>query len=85
MRNLREVQKTLTEKENQVVECLIIVLANWIGGEDFSDYDISDIAKDLNMTKPEVKGIVGSLVKKDVLVMWDGCIMFRNQAEMIKE
>ena len=85
MKKLREAQKGLTEKENEVVDYLVDRLQMWIGGENFSDCDVTDIANDLNKTKPEVKGIVGSLCKKDILIMWDGLVMFNNQDEMEDE
>lgn len=36
-------------------------------GEDFSDIDVSDIAKTSQLEMSTVKGVVGSLVKKRVL------------------
>ena len=60
----------LTEKELTLVVYLNDVLRSYFG-EDYSDIDCNDIAKDLKWDVKTVKGVVGSLVVKGVVGTYD--------------
>ena len=60
----------LTEKELTLVVYLNNVLRSYFG-EDYSDIDCNDIAKDLKWDVKTVKGVVGSLVVKRVVGTYD--------------
>lgn len=60
----------LTEKELTLVVYLNNVLRSYFG-EDYSDIDCNDIAKDLKWDVNTVKGVVGSLVVKGVVGTYD--------------
>lgn len=60
----------LTEKELVLVVYLNNVLRSYFG-EDYSDIDCNDIAKDLKWDVKTVKGVVGSLVVKGVVGTYD--------------
>lgn len=55
---------TVSNKEMKFLNTLVNLLYAEPG---FSDVDISDIAKEMKMRLPEVKGLMGSLVKKGLL------------------
>lgn len=61
----------LTEKEFKVVEFLIEELEPWIGSETYSPLEVSDIAKGLGSTPKSIRGIIGSLTKKEVVYSYD--------------
>jgi hypothetical protein len=60
----------LTEKELTLVVYLNYALRSYFG-EDYSDIDCNDIAKDLKWDVKTVKGVVGSLVKKNICGTYD--------------
>ena len=60
----------LTEKELALVVYLNDALRSYFG-EDHSDVDCNDIAKDLKWDVKTVKGVVGSLVKKNICGTYD--------------
>lgn len=91
MRTLEDLTSgiTITEKEAQVLNFLYEALSSWIGGEDYSDVDVEDITEGTKLTKTTVKGVVGSLVKKDILTSYDtgtgyDVILFVNQGDDIE-
>lgn len=55
---------SLTTKENKLLNSLVSLLTSEPG---FSDIDCNDISKATKMKVEEVKGLVGSLVKKELL------------------
>lgn len=59
---------SLTEKELEVIAYLNEKVSF---GEEYSDQDCKDIAEALNMKVGSVKGIVGSLCKKNILNTYD--------------
>ena len=61
---------SLTKKESMVIDYLWEELSNYFG-EHYSDVDVNDIAKDLELNTNTVKGVVGSLCKKDILGTYD--------------
>lgn len=82
--------QTFTELEILVLNFLNQELSGYFG-EDFSDVDVNDIARGTGQTKPTVKGVIGSLVKKGVILTestecgdWKvrEFIYFKNQEDM---
>lgn len=57
---------SFTTNEIRVIDYLNDHLRDYFG-EEYSDQDVSDIADILTLSKPVVKGLIGSLVKKQVL------------------
>lgn len=55
-----------TEKETRVLKFLNLALSDHFG-DTFTDVDSKDIAEGCGMDINSVKGIVGSLMKKDIL------------------
>lgn len=79
-----------TELELQVLHTLNNGLQSYFG-EEYSDMDCIDIAKSTNLSVNTVKGVVGSLVKKDVLTTWRiktdatyDLVLFVDQEEMTR-
>ena len=61
-----------TEKESVLINHLWDALETYIeDGDDFSDVDVNDCAASLGWEKEVVKGVLGSLVKKDILTTWN--------------
>ncbi len=58
----------LTDLEKLFLERLITELYAEAG---FSDVDVNDMANHLKMSKPSIKGVLGSLVKKGILETYD--------------
>jgi len=93
-------EKNLTELEIRVIKCLVNKLDSWIGVETYSPVEHSDISEAIGLTIKQVKGVVGSLVKKNIVEVyeheecrgWDGrieepahhVINFVGQDTMIK-
>ncbi len=78
----------LTEKETIIILHLFAELSPYFG-ETYSDIDCNDIAESLKMDVRTVKGVVGSLVKKGILLTWDtgtgyDVVFFVKQEEMEK-
>lgn len=75
----------LTEKELALVVYLNHALRSYFG-EDHSDIDCNDIAKDLKWDVKTVKGVVGSLVVKGVVGTYDiagyDVVNFVGQSDM---
>ncbi|WP_080871743.1 hypothetical protein [Oceanobacillus timonensis] len=59
----------LTQKEKIVVEFISEVMKDY--GDGFSDVDMDDITENLKMSQSTAKGVIGSLVKKEVLLTLD--------------
>ena len=77
---------SLTEKETTILSHLYSELSSYFG-EEYSDIDCNDVSKSLNMDVKTVKGVVGSLVKKEILNTYDtgtgfDVISFVRQDEM---
>lgn len=79
-------KNSLTEKEVEIVKLLNDQLSSYFG-ETYSDIDCNDIAELLKWKVGSVKGVVGSLVKKNILGTFDTgtgyeVVYFLEQAEM---
>jgi len=74
MATLKETLKNikLTEKEHRVLNYLNHALQNYFG-ESFTDVDFKDISSEIEpyMSIDSVKGVVGSLVKKNILFIYE--------------
>ena len=86
--NTIKATNNLTEKEIEVIDFLSKELEPWIGVEDYSPIEVSDIAQGTSQSINSVKGIVGSLCKKQILSTWRDesmdLISFLDQCLMIK-
>lgn len=76
-----------TQKEIKLANTLAKKLKWWIGSEDYSDTTVSSLSKALGWDVKTTKGVVGSLVKKELLEMWDledgsFAILFCDQEEL---
>lgn len=87
-KNVKEIldNTKLTEKEVMVVKLLNDQLKSYFG-EMYSDIDCNDIAKLLEWDVKTVKGVIGSLTKKNIVTTWDTgtgyeVISLVNQDEM---
>ncbi len=87
--NVKEIIENvkLTEKETALIKLMNEHL-KYNYGESYSDLDCEDVCKMLNWNSVKTaKGVVGSLVKKDICTTWDtgtgyDVINFRNQENM---
>lgn len=82
--------QSFTELELQVLHALNNGLQSYFG-EEYSDMDCTGIAKETNLSVNTVKGVVGSLVKKDVLSTWHiktdaayDLVLFVDQEQMVR-
>jgi len=79
-------KKTETENEKAFITRLFSLLSDNFG-EQYSWVDVSDMAEEINWTKSKVKGVLGSLVKKQILSTYDtgtgyDVIFFVEQIEL---
>jgi hypothetical protein len=61
----------LTQNEKKALVTLQNKLQTWIGQEGYSDTTVADLAKLSNTPIASMKGIVGSLVKKEILICYE--------------
>lgn len=62
---------SLTQNEKNALVTLQDALECWIGQEGHSDTTVADLAKLTNTPVSSMKGIVGSLVKKGILLCYE--------------
>lgn len=62
---------SLTQNEKNTLATLQKKLKPWIGQEGHSDTTVADLAKLANTPIASMKGIVGSLVKKEILICYE--------------
>jgi len=79
-----------TAYETLVVTTLAIKLSPWIGVETYSPVEHSDIAEATGLEVSQIKGVVGSLVKKNIVEVFENedekysTVNFVGQATMQK-
>jgi hypothetical protein len=61
----------LTENEKNALETLQVALECWIGEEGHSDTTVADLAYLANTPVSSMKGVVGSLVRKGILCVYE--------------
>mgnify|MGYP001186684854 FL=1 len=64
-------ENDFTAYETAVVTALVIKLEPWIGVETYSPVEHIDIAEATGLEISQVKGVVGSLVKKNIVQVWE--------------
>lgn len=64
---------TFTNNEQRVLQFLMKSLKPWFGKESYSWVQVSDISNSIGKSNKSVRGILGSLAKKNVVCSYTGC------------